>query len=103
MIQIFNECCLKGLPARIADKSVDLILVDLPYGTTVISWDKILNMSCMGTSLSAISNHMEILSYLGSNQSQVNLCLRTMKWAIRFGMEKKQSWRIHVCAIQASC
>lgn len=33
--------CLKLLP-EIPDKSVDLILTDLPYGTTACSWDTII-------------------------------------------------------------
>lgn len=46
MIKIYNECCLQGMP-KIPEKSVDLILVDLPYGTTVIGWDKIIDMERM--------------------------------------------------------
>ena len=39
--QIFNEDCLEGMK-RIPDKSVDMILCDLPYGTTACSWDTII-------------------------------------------------------------
>ena len=35
---IYNEDCLEGMK-RIADKSVDMILCDLPYGTTACKWD----------------------------------------------------------------
>lgn len=38
---IYNEDCLEGMK-RIPDKSVDMILCDLPYGTTASSWDKII-------------------------------------------------------------
>ena len=31
--KIYNEDCLEGMK-RIEDKSVDMILADLPYGTT---------------------------------------------------------------------
>ena len=31
--KIYNEDCLEGMK-RIPDKSVDMILADLPYGTT---------------------------------------------------------------------
>jgi site-specific DNA-methyltransferase (adenine-specific) len=40
--QIYNMDCLEGMK-RIDDKSVDMILCDLPYGTTASSWDKIIN------------------------------------------------------------
>ena len=39
--QVFNEDCLEGMK-RIPDKSVDMILCDLPYGTTRNKWDSII-------------------------------------------------------------
>lgn len=38
-VQLFNADCFDILP-EIADQSVDLILADLPYGTTRCGWDK---------------------------------------------------------------
>lgn len=38
---IYNEDCLEGMK-RIPDKSIDMILCDLPYGTTACNWDKII-------------------------------------------------------------
>ncbi len=37
----YNEDCLEGMK-RIPDKSVDMILCDLPYGTTACKWDTII-------------------------------------------------------------
>lgn len=39
--KIYNEECIAGM-ARIPDKSIDMILCDLPYGTTQCSWDTII-------------------------------------------------------------
>lgn len=39
--KIFNEDCLIGMN-RIPDKSIDMILCDLPYGTTRNKWDSII-------------------------------------------------------------
>ena len=39
--RIYNEDCLEGMK-RIPDKSVDMILADLPYGTTRNKWDSII-------------------------------------------------------------
>ena len=36
--RIYNEDCLEGMK-RIPDGSVDMILCDLPYGTTACKWD----------------------------------------------------------------
>lgn len=38
---IYNEDCLEGMK-RIPDKSVDMILCDLPYGTTACKWDTVI-------------------------------------------------------------
>jgi len=38
--EIYLGDCLKLMPKHIEDKSVDLILADLPYGTTQNKWDK---------------------------------------------------------------
>ena len=39
--KIYNEDCLVGMK-RIPDGSVDMILCDLPYGTTACAWDTII-------------------------------------------------------------
>ena len=39
--KIYNEDCLEGMK-RIPDGSVDMILCDLPYGTTECKWDAII-------------------------------------------------------------
>lgn len=39
--RIYNEDCLEGMK-RIPDKSIDMILCDLPYGTTRNKWDSII-------------------------------------------------------------
>ena len=38
---IYNEDCLVGMP-RIPDKSIDMILCDLPYGITACKWDAVI-------------------------------------------------------------
>lgn len=44
--KIFNEDCLIGMN-RIPDKSIDMILCDLPYGTTRNKWDSILPLGLL--------------------------------------------------------
>lgn len=39
--KIYNEDCLEGMK-KICDKSIDMILCDLPYGTTACKWDTII-------------------------------------------------------------
>ena len=39
--KIYNEDCLEGMK-KIPEGSVDMILCDLPYGTTACTWDTII-------------------------------------------------------------
>jgi site-specific DNA-methyltransferase (adenine-specific) len=39
--KVYNEDCLEGMK-RIPDKSIDMVLCDLPYGTTKCRWDTII-------------------------------------------------------------
>ena len=41
--RIYNMDCLKGMK-QIDDKSIDLVLCDLPYGITDCDWDKQINL-----------------------------------------------------------
>lgn len=43
-IQLFNADCFDIFP-QIKDKSIDLVLCDLPYGTTQCKWDSVLDLS----------------------------------------------------------
>jgi len=44
--KIYNEDCLEGMK-RIPDGSVDMILCDLPYGTTANKWDSIIDLKLL--------------------------------------------------------
>lgn len=41
MIDLYNGDCLE-IMKNIADKSIDMILCDLPYGTTACKWDNVI-------------------------------------------------------------
>lgn len=43
---IYNEDCLSGM-RRIAEKSIDMIICDLPYGTTENKWDSIIPLDSL--------------------------------------------------------
>ena len=42
--KIYNEDCLIGMK-DIPDKSIDMILCDLPYGTTRNKWDAVIPLN----------------------------------------------------------
>lgn len=43
---VYNEDCLEGMN-RIEDKSIDMILCDLPYGTTQNKWDSVIPLDLL--------------------------------------------------------
>lgn len=45
--RIYNEDCMAGGMEMLPDKSVDMILCDLPYNTTGLKWDKALPMDLL--------------------------------------------------------
>lgn len=44
--KIYNQDCLEGMK-RIPDKSIDMVLCDLPYGTTKNKWDSVINLNLL--------------------------------------------------------
>lgn len=53
--KIFNENCLEGMK-RIPDKSIDMVLCDMPYGITNCKWDSIIDLEKMWSQLKRICN-----------------------------------------------
>ena len=45
-IDLYNGDCLE-IMKNISDKSVDMILCDLPYGTTACKWDTVIPFDAM--------------------------------------------------------
>ena len=56
MYKIYNEDCLEGMK-KIPDGAVDLVLTDLPYGTTDVPQDKRLPMEPMWEQFLRVTKH----------------------------------------------
>lgn len=44
--KVFNEPCLEGM-RYIEDNSIDMVLCDLPYGTTNCTWDSVIDLDLL--------------------------------------------------------
>ena len=53
MFNLFQGDCFDHLP-NIPDGSVDMILADIPYGTTACKWDSVLPLDKMWAELNRI-------------------------------------------------
>lgn len=54
-VVIYNEECLAGMASQIEDTSVDMILSDLPFGTTMNKWDSVIPLNHCGKNTSESS------------------------------------------------
>lgn len=64
-ITLYNESCFDAFK-KIADKSVDLVCVDPPYGTTTIEWDQTLDFKLMWQELERICKPKANIIIFGS-------------------------------------
>ena len=81
MIQLLQGNCLKLLP-EIKDKSVDLILCDLPYGTTDCAWDKKLNLKVLWAEYNRIIKDFIKNNVYANGIVNDHLFIRIRSWII---------------------
>ena len=77
-IEIFNEDCLEKMK-DIEDKSIDLILCDLPYGTTDCKWDIIIDFEKLWEQYKRIIKDNGAIVLFGSEPFSSNLRLSNKK------------------------
>ena len=64
-IQLIHGDCLIEMK-NIPDKSIDMILCDLPYGTTVCKWDKIIPFEPLWKEYKRIIKHNGAIVLFGT-------------------------------------
>ena len=102
---IYNEDCLVGMK-RIPDKSVDMILCDLPYGTTACKWDTVIPFEPLWEQYERIIKDNGAIVLFGSQPFTTALINSNIKhfrysWTwekeqgVNFLMAKKQPLKVH--------
>ncbi|WP_165007535.1 MULTISPECIES: site-specific DNA-methyltransferase [unclassified Enterococcus] len=100
---IYFEDCLIGME-KIADNSIDLILCDLPYGTTACSWDTILPWDKLWKNYLRVTKENSAIVLFGAEPFSTQLRMSNWKnykydwyWikntATAFTLAKKQPMR----------
>jgi len=77
-IQLYNDDCFNIFPT-IADKSVDLICCDLPYGTTKNKWDSILPFDQLWEHYERIIKENGAIVLFGQDKFSAHLMLSNEK------------------------
>ena len=76
--KIYNEDCLEGMK-KIADKSIDMILCDLPYGTTACKWDNIIPFEPLWEQYKRVIKDRGAIVLFGSEPFSSKLRMSNMK------------------------
>ncbi|MEK3955331.1 DNA-methyltransferase [Psychrobacillus sp. FSL K6-1464] len=76
---IYNMDCLEGMK-HIPDKSVDLILCDLPYGTTNCDWDSIIPFEELWQHYKRVIKDNGAIVLTASQPFTTKLIASNMKW-----------------------
>jgi len=103
--KIYNEDCLEGMK-RIPDKSVDMILCDLPYAMTDNDWDVIIPFDKLWEQYDRVIKDCGVIALTGSQPFTTLLGASNLK-KLRYGLiweknngtnylqVKKQPFKIH--------
>ena len=75
---LFQGDCLDIMPL-IPDNSIDLILCDIPYGTTACKWDSVIPFDKMWEQLKRIRKDNTAILLFGSEPFSSNLRMSNMK------------------------
>jgi site-specific DNA-methyltransferase (adenine-specific) len=78
MINLMHGDCLE-LMKSISDKSVDMVLADIPYGTTACKWDVVIPFEPMWTELKRITKDNGAICLFGSEPFSSHLRLSNLK------------------------
>jgi len=103
--KIYFEDCLVGMQG-IDDKSIDMILCDLPYGTTACKWDIIIPFEPLWNQYKRIIKNNGAIVLFGSQPFTSLLIISNLKWfkyewiwnknkASNIMLAKKQPLKIH--------
>jgi site-specific DNA-methyltransferase (adenine-specific) len=103
--RIYNCDCLEGMK-KIDDKSIDMILCDLPYGTTACKWDSIIPFEPLWEQYNRIIKDNGAIVLFGTEPFSSKLRMSNIKnykydwvwnkrYAANYPLAKKQPMKIH--------
>ena len=78
-IKIYNNDCLDQLP-KLEKKSIDLVVVDLPYGQTACKWDSVIDLNKMWEELKKVCKDECIYVFFCTTKFGVSLINSNPKW-----------------------
>ena len=78
-IELFNEDCFKTFP-KLKDKSVNLFLLDLPYGQTACKWDSVIDLNEMWKHIKRIMTPNALIIFFCTAKFGYTIIKSNEKW-----------------------
>jgi site-specific DNA-methyltransferase (adenine-specific) len=78
-MELFNGDCLQIMPT-LDDNSIDMVLVDLPYGQTACKWDSIIDLNKMWIELKRICKSNANIIFFTTTKFGIKLINSNEKW-----------------------
>jgi site-specific DNA-methyltransferase (adenine-specific) len=79
-VGLYQGDCLKLMPEHVEDKSVDLILADLPYCTTLNTWDNLIPMDSLWEQYKRVLKNTGTVLLFGNQPFTSMLVLSNPAW-----------------------
>lgn len=79
MIKLYHDDCFNVFP-QLEDKSIDLVLCDMPYGTTACKWDTVLDLEAMWGELRRIVKDNTAIVLTASQPFTTTLICSNRDW-----------------------
>lgn len=97
---IYNQDCLEGMN-ELPDNSIDMILCDLPYGTTACKWDSIIPFEALWSHYNRIAKDHAAIVLFGSEPFSTMLRYSNLKgFKYDWIWEKEQGANFMLCKYQ---
>ncbi len=91
-MEIYNDDCFNVFP-KMKDKSVDLFVLDLPYGQTACKWDTVINLEEMWKQVKRIMKKDAILCFFCTTKFGYTLIKSNEKW-FKYDLVWKKSRKV---------
>jgi len=78
-MKLINDDCLKAMQ-DIPDQSIDLVLTDLPYGTTPCKWDSVISFDLMWKQLKRLIKKESAILLFGTEPFSSTLRMSNLDW-----------------------
>ena len=96
MYKLYNGDCLEVMK-NIPDRSIDMILCDLPYGTTACKWDIVIPFDLLWEQYKRIIKSNGIICLFGSQPFTSELVCSNIKWFSHCWIWKKEQGTNILC------